>query len=64
MRRPFFEILTVLLIAGGLLFFAECVRQLGRRDYLGALLLAVIGIAVLNVGAELARLALIERDGP
>ena len=53
----------MLLILGGLVFFAECVRQLGHRDYLGALLLAVIGVSVLNVGAELARLALIERDG-
>jgi hypothetical protein len=62
-RRPLFEVLAVLLLLGGLVFFGECVHQLGHRDYLGAILLAVIGVAVLNVGAELARLALIERDG-
>jgi hypothetical protein len=64
MRRHLFEVLAVLLLLGGLVFFGECVRHLGRRDYLGSLLLAVVGVAVLNVGAELARLALIERDGP
>ncbi len=62
MRRHFFEILALLLVLGGLVFFGECVYHIGQRDYLGAVLLAVIGIAVLNVGAELARLALIERD--
>jgi len=61
-RRRYFEILAVLLLLGGLAFFGECVRHLGQRDYLGAILLAVIGVAVLNVGAELARLALIERE--
>lgn len=62
MRRYFFETLAVLLLLGGLVFFAECVRHLGQRDYLGSILLAVIGVAVLNVGAELARLALIEKE--
>lgn len=63
MRRSLFEVLAVLLLLGGLVFFGSSVHQLGRRDYLGAILLAVIGVSVLNVGAELARLALIERDG-
>jgi len=61
-RRPFYEVLAVLLLLGGLVFFGEVVRHLGQRDYLGSLLLAIIGVAVLNVGAELARLALIERE--
>jgi hypothetical protein len=61
-RRYLFEVLALLLLLGGLVFCAECVQHLGRRDYLGSLLLAVIGIAVLNVGAELARLALLERE--
>ena len=62
MRKYLFEGLTVLLLLSGLVFFAECVHHLGLRDYVGALLLAGIGIALLNVGAELARLALIERE--
>ena len=62
MRRPFHEVLAVLLLLGGLVFFGEVVRHLGQRDYVGAVLLAVIGVAVLNVGAELARLALIDRS--
>ena len=62
MRKHFFELLALLLVVGGLVFFGECIYCIGQRDYLGALLLTIIGIAVLNVGAELARLALIERD--
>jgi len=62
-RRYFYEVLAVLLLLGGLVFFGEVVRHLGQRDYLGALLLAIIGVAVLNVGAELARLALVDRSG-
>ena len=62
MRTHFFEVLAVLLLVSGLVFFGECVHHLGLRDYVGSLLLAVIGIALLNVGSELARLALIERE--
>ena len=51
MRKHLFEVLAVLLLLGGLVFFGECVRHLGHRDYIGALLLAVIGVSVLNVGA-------------
>jgi hypothetical protein len=63
MRRHFFEGLALLLILGGLGFFVECVLYLGKRDYLAAVMLMFIGVAVINVGAELARLALVERDG-
>ena len=62
MRNYLFEGLAVLLLLSGLVFFGECVHHLGLRDYVGSLLLAGIGIALLNVGAELARLALIERE--
>jgi hypothetical protein len=37
------------------------VRFLARRDYVSAILLMFIGFAVIRVGAELARLALIDR---
>ena len=62
MRKYFFEALAVILIFGSLGFFIECVSFLGRHDYLAALLLAVVGVFVINVGAELARLALVERE--
>jgi hypothetical protein len=62
MRKHFFEGLAVILIFGSLGFFIECVSFLGRHDYLAAFLLAVVGFFVINVGAELARLALVERD--
>jgi hypothetical protein len=61
-RKYFFEALSFILIAGSLVFFYECVRFLGRRDYVASALLMFIGFAVIRVGAELARLALIERQ--
>jgi hypothetical protein len=62
MRRYFFEALAVILIFGSLGFFVQCVSFLGRHDYIAALLLLLVGWAVMGVGAELARLALVERD--
>jgi hypothetical protein len=38
------------------------VHYLGRRDYVAAILLLFVGVSVIHVGAELARLALVERD--
>jgi hypothetical protein len=62
MRKYFFEGLALLLILGSLGFFLECVHFLGKRDYVAAILLLFVGISVIHVGAELARLALVERD--
>ncbi len=62
MRRYFFEALAVALIAGSLFFFKETLDYLARRDYVAALLVMVIGIAVISVGKEMARLALVQRD--
>ncbi len=62
MRKYFFESLALLLIVGSLGFFFECVHYLGKRDYVAAILLLFVGLAVIHVGAELARLALVERD--
>ena len=63
MRRYFFEILSILLIGGSMVFFFECIRFLSRRDYIAALLLMMIGFAVIRVGAEIARLSLLGRRG-
>jgi hypothetical protein len=62
-RKYFFEALSVVLILGSLGFFAQCVSFLGKRDYVAAILVLFVGISVIHVGAELARLALVERDG-
>ena len=62
MKRTFFEVLSIGLVASSLVFFYECVRFLSRRDYVAAIILMFIGFAVIRVGAELARLALIERQ--
>lgn len=62
MRRYFFEALSLVLILGSLGFFLECVTFLERHDYVAAILLLLVGVAVINVGAELARLALVERE--
>jgi hypothetical protein len=61
-RRWFFEVLALLLIVGSLVFFWECVSYLAKRDYIAALVLTGIGFAVLTVGKELARLALVQRE--
>jgi uncharacterized membrane protein YczE len=61
-RRHLFEVLSVLLIGGSLVFFYECTSYLARRDYVAALVLMGIGIAVIGVGKELARLALAQKD--
>lgn len=62
MRRYFFEFLALALIAGSIVFFRECVEYLGRRDYIAALILLLIGVAVITVGKEMARLALIQKE--
>ena len=51
-----------LLIAGSLFFLKETLNYLANRDYVAALLVMVIGVAVISVGKEMARLALVQRD--
>jgi uncharacterized membrane protein YqgA involved in biofilm formation len=62
MRRYFFEVLSILLIAGSLVFFAQCISYLTNRDYVSSLILLAIGMSVMTVGKELARLALVQRE--
>jgi hypothetical protein len=62
MRKHFFEVLSLILILGSLGFFMECISYLGRHDYVAALLVFFVGLSVIHVGAELARLALVERE--
>jgi len=50
------------LIGGSLFFFKETLDYLARRDYVAALLVMLIGVAVISVGKEMARLALVQRD--
>jgi hypothetical protein len=59
LKRYLVEILSLLLIAGSMVFFYECIRFLTRRDYIAAAMLLVIGISVMRVGSELARLVLL-----
>ncbi len=62
MRRYFFEALTVLLIGGSLVFFHECIDYLSRRDYVAAIILLLVGLSVISVGREMARLALVQKE--
>jgi uncharacterized membrane protein YczE len=62
MRKYFFEILSVLLFGGSLVFFLESLSFLTKRDYVAAVILTLIGVAVISVGKELARLALVQKD--
>ena len=58
MRGWLYELLATLLILGSLVFFYRAAGTLADRDYVGATLLLVIGLAVITVGKELARFAL------
>jgi hypothetical protein len=61
-RRYFFEVLAVLLMGGSLVFFYECIGYVSERNYVAAIILMLIGISVISVGKEMARLALIQKD--
>ena len=62
MPKYFFEILAILLLGGSLVFFFESIQYLSRRDYIAAIILMFIGLAVISVGKEMARLALVQKD--
>lgn len=62
MRRYLFEVLAIALIGGSLFFFVETLHYLARRDYVAAVLVMIVGISVISVGKEMARLALVQRD--
>lgn len=62
MPKYFFEILAILLLGGSLVFFVESIEYLSRRDYIAAIILMFIGLAVISVGKEMARLALVQKD--
>ena len=62
MRRYFFELLALMLLLGSLVFFHECINYLEQRDYVAALVLMFVGLAVIRAGSELARLAMVERQ--
>jgi hypothetical protein len=61
MRKYFFEGLSLFLILGSLGFFLESISFLSKHDYVAAIVLLLVGMVVVNTGAELARLALVER---
>jgi hypothetical protein len=62
MRRYFFEVLAVLLMGGSIVFFVECIHYLSRREYVPAIIVMFIGLAVISVGREMARLALVQKE--
>lgn len=61
-RRYFFEVLALALIGGSMFFFKESIDYLARRDYVASLIVMLIGFAVITVGKEMARLALVQRE--
>ena len=61
-RHFFFEILALALIIGSMFFFKEALEYLADRDYVASLIVVGIGVSVISVGKEMARLALVQRD--
>lgn len=58
MRSRLLELLAVALILGGGYFFYICLRHLTDRDYVGAILILSIGLALLRVGSDMAKLSM------
>ena len=62
MKDHFFELVSLGLFVGSMVFFYESVGQIAERDYVGAILLLGIGFSVITVAKEMARFALAQRD--
>jgi hypothetical protein len=62
MKGRLLEGLTVVLLLAGIGFFVECVLFLSSADYVAAVIALVIGLSVIHIGAELARLSLVKTD--
>ncbi len=62
MKGWFFFALSVLLMLGSLVFFFQCIGYLTERNYVAAIILMLIGVSVISVGKEMARLALIHKE--
>ena len=60
--RIFLQVLSIASFTASMVFFYQCIRFLSRRDYVAALLLMVVGMAVIHVASELARMTLAERE--
>jgi len=61
-RKLFFEILAAVLVLASLALLYAAVRFLATHDYAAGLVAGLVGVAVLQVAAEMARLALADRQ--
>ncbi|MEK6608761.1 MAG: hypothetical protein AABZ30_13965 [Myxococcota bacterium] len=61
MRKWLLPALSTLLLLAGLGFLYQVLLSLARRDYVGAVLLTFVGLALLRVGSEMARWCLVTR---
>ena len=62
MHRYFFEFLTALLFGGSIFFFIQCIDFLTEHRYIEASFLLIIGIAIIAVGRDMARIALAQKE--
>lgn len=60
-RAHFYDVLSLLMLVGSLAFFYLSTQFLVDKDYIAAGLATFIGILVVRVGMELARLTLLVR---
>ncbi|MBW2731930.1 MAG: hypothetical protein JRH20_06020 [Deltaproteobacteria bacterium] len=61
MKHILLEIISIILFGASLVFFYQCVHFITQRDYVGALLLLLVGFAVIRAGVDLARLGFVRR---
>ncbi len=62
MHRYFFEILTLLLFVASLFFFVECIDFLTEHRYIESAFLLIIGLSLIVVGKDMARMALAQKE--
>lgn len=61
-RYLLFLAVAVGLILGSIAFFWKTITYLQHRDYVAAILLAFVGFAVIRVGSEAMRLAMVQKE--
>ena len=59
MRALFYDVVGLLLYGAGFVFLLRAVRFLTAHDYVAAVVCGVIGLLVIRVGSELAKLSLL-----
>lgn len=64
LRARIYDIVSLILIAGSIWFFYRSVAFLTVNEYVGSVVTMLIGLVIIRVGVELARIALASATEP